>query len=391
MHQDTPQETMLFSPLRIRDLELANRIVISPMATYSALDGVATDWHLSHYGKFATGGAGTVMVEATAVEDRGRITHGCLGLWRDDQAAALARVASFLKNQGAVPAIQLAHGGRKASAQRPWHGNGPLQAADQARGEYPWAIVAPTDEPASPDWHRPHALGVAEIAEVVAAWAAAAARAHQAGFELLEIHGAHGYLIHSFLSPLSNRRTDQYGGNFTGRSRLALEIIAAVRAVWPQEKPLLFRVSAIDGDDAGWLIEDSIAFAGEAKRLGVDVIDCSSGGIAALSSPAQRALARKPGFQVPLAEQIRQHSGVPTMAIGLILDGKQAEQILRNGQADLIGIAREALYNPHWALHAAQALGIDPGFTQWPDEYGWWLSRRAKTLEKFRAEEKNVA
>lgn len=390
MSQHHTGHTLLFTPLKIRGVETRNRIVLSPMATYSAKEGSATDWHLTHYGKFATGGAGVVMVEATAVEKRGRITHGCLGLWEDSQISSYIPLVNFIKSQGAVPAIQLAHGGRKASAQRPWHGNGPLAVEDEIRGERPWSTVAPTDEPTGPGWPQPQALSQKEIGEVVNAWGAAAARADRAGFELLEIHAAHGYLIHSFLSPLSNQRSDEYGGGFEGRTRLVLKIIESIRSNWPENKPLFMRISGIDGDDNGWLIEDSVALAKQAGSQGVDVIDCSSGGIAALSSPAQKALARKPGFQVPISDQIRRQAGIMTMAVGLILDGAQAEEILQAGQADLIAIAREALYNPHWALQASQELGIDPGFEHWPDEYGWWLKRRAKTLQKIH-EEKTLA
>ena len=371
----------LFTPITLRGVTARNRVVISPMCTYSAVDGMASEWHLTHLGKFALGGAGIVFVEATAVEARGRITHGDVGIWSDAHAAALARIASFLKAHGAIPVIQLAHAGRKASMQRPWFGNAALTSADHARGDRPWEIVGPTAEPMADGWLSPKAMTRGDIDTVIAAFVAGAKRAFDSGFEVAEIHGAHGYLIHSFLSPLSNKRTDGYGGELAGRMRFALEVTEAVRAAWPPERPLFFRISSVDAIDGGWTIEDSVALAKALKARGVDVIDCSSGGITGSATAA--AVPRTLGFQVPYAARIRREAGVMTQAVGLILDGPQAEAILQAGDADLIAIGREALVDPFWALRAARALGVEADFGQWPVPYGWWLERRAKTLARM--------
>lgn len=372
----------LFSPLQLRGVRLPNRVVISPMCTYSAEDGLANDWHLAHLGKFALGGAGTVFVEATAVEERGRITHGCVGIWSEAHARALARLAAFLKAQGAVPAIQLAHAGRKAGMQRPWHGNGPLDENDLARGEKPWAIIGPTTEPAGDGWLVPRAMDRRDIADVVQAFADGARRALEAGYEIAEIHGAHGYLLHSFLSPVSNTRRDGYGGDLHGRMRLALEVTGAVRDVWPEDRPLFFRISAVDGLENGWDIQDSVALARALKARGVDVVDCSSGGIMGQVNKAM--IPRGLGFQVPFAERIRREADIATQCVGLILDGPQAERILRDQSADLVAIGREALLDPFWAHNAARALGVaGDGFEGWPEQYGWWLRRRARALQRL--------
>lgn len=377
---------LLFSPYAMRSITARNRVVISPMCTYAAGEGIANDGHLVHLGNFALGGAGLVFVEATAVEARGRITHGCLGLWTDAQASALSRVAAFLRAHGAVPGIQLAHAGRKACVQRPWLGDGPLGLAplgpeDAARGDRPWEIIGPTGEPAVEGWLTPRAMERSDIDAVVSAFEAAARRAAAAGFDAVEIHGAHGYLVHSFLSPLSNTRRDAYGGDLGGRMRLALEIADAVRAAWPDEKPLFFRVSAVDGIEHGWRIEDSVELARALAARGVDVVDCSSGGLhgSAVSALVPRSL----GFQVPFASRIRREAKVATQAVGLIVDGPQAEAILQAGDADLIAVGREALYDPYWAHHAARALGADPSFSAWPKLHGWYLARRARTLAKL--------
>jgi 2,4-dienoyl-CoA reductase-like NADH-dependent reductase (Old Yellow Enzyme family) len=386
-HQETsmPNDTsnqplpLLFTPLQLRSVTLKNRIVISPMCQYSALDGFANDWHLVHLGQFATGGAGMVFCEAAAVAEQGRITHGDLGIWSDDHIAPLERFTEFIKGNDCVPAIQLAHAGRKASMQRPWFGNGPLNDVDTQRGDLAWNIVGPSAEPVGPGWIMPHELSVAEIKAIVEQWKAATRRSIAAGFDVLEVHGAHGYLLHSFLSPLSNHRTDAYGGSFENRIRLALEIVDAVRGEWPMDKPLFFRTSSSDFSDTGWKIEDTVALARELKKLGVDVIDCSSGGIAGSATAAN--FKRYPGFQVPFAEQVKKEADILTQAVGIILSGAQAEEILQSGRADLIAIGREALYDPHWTLHAARELGADPQFALWPKQYGWWLNLRQKTLQ----------
>ncbi len=367
-------DVLLLTPIDLRSVRARNRIVITPMCQYSARDGMANQWHFAHLAKFAVGGAGIVFFEATAVEARGRITHGDLGIWSERHADALKGIVEFIKDQGAVPALQIAHAGRKASTQRPWHGNGPMDESDAARGETPWDIVGPTDEPAGPGWLVPHGLTIEEIGSIRDAFADAARRADSAGFDIVEIHGAHGYLLHSFLSPLSNKRNDAYGGDLHGRMRLALEIAEAVRGVWPNDKPLFFRVSAVDGVEDGWQLADSVALARELKARGVDVVDCSSGGIAGAATTAN--VRRRPGFQVPFAACIRNEANIMTQAVGLIMTPAQAEAALRAGSADLIAIGREALYNPHWPLHAARELGVDPGYHNWPDQYGWWLARR---------------
>lgn len=381
MNQTAVSEAKLFAPLELRGVRIPNRIVVSPMCQYSATDGIAGDWHFAHLAKYAVGGAGLVFTEAAAIEERGRITYGDVGIWRHDQVAPLRRIADFIRDQGAVPAIQIAHAGRKASMQRPWHGNGPMDVSDAARGERPWPIVAPSAEPVAEGWLVPHELDGEEIGRLHEAYRQAAGRALEAGFEVIEVHGAHGYLIHSFLSPLSNRRNDGYGGDRAGRMRFALEVAEIVRAAWPEERPVLFRVSAIDGLDGGWEIEDTVALARELKARGIDAIDCSSGGLTGSATAAR--IRREPGFQVPFAETVRREAGIPTMAVGLITDAHQAEAILEAGQADLIALARELLYNPHWPLHAALALGADPEYERWPPAYGWWLVRRARTAARL--------
>jgi len=381
--QDQPGgKPLLFTPIVLRGVTLPNRVVVSPMVQYRAKEGLANDFHMVHLGKFALGRAGTVFTEATAVEPRGRVTHGDLGLWNEAQLEALKPVVRYLHREGSLAAIQLAHAGRKGSMQRAQDGNGPLTPADRARGLEPWQVVGPTVEPVGPGWLVPHQIGAGEIAGLVRDFADAAARADAAGFDIAEIHGAHGYLIASFLSPVSNTRNDAYGGDRAGRMRFALEITRAVRAVWPERKPLFFRVSSVDGTDFGWDMNDTVVLAMALKELGVDVVDCSSGGLTGSATAA--GVKRRPGFQVPFAAEVRR-AGIPSMAVGLILDGPQAEAILQAGDADLIAIGREALYDPFWALHAAEALGCDPGFAAWPEEYGWWLEKRAKTLERVTA------
>jgi 2,4-dienoyl-CoA reductase-like NADH-dependent reductase (Old Yellow Enzyme family) len=377
--------SLLFAPLALRAVRLPNRVVISPMCQYSATDGLADDWHFAHLAKFAIGRAGLIFTEASAVEADGRITHGDLGMWRDEHVAPLQRITAFIRSQGSIPGIQLAHAGRKASMQRPWFGNGPLDANDARRGDVAWPIVGPGDNPLGPGWLTPHALMKAEMQRIRESFVAAAARADRAGFDVAEIHGAHGYLLHSFLSPLTNPRTDEYGGSLANRMRLPLEVVAEVRARWPAAKPLFVRVSAVDDIEGGWSIDDSIVLATELKRLGVDVVDCSSGGALGSATAAAKPLTpRVPGFQVPFAQAIRSRADIATMAVGLILDAHQAEAALQSGQADLIAVGREALNDPNWALHAARALGEDPRFEMWPEQYGWWLTRRQPLLDRER-------
>jgi 2,4-dienoyl-CoA reductase-like NADH-dependent reductase (Old Yellow Enzyme family) len=376
--------SLLFSPLTLRGLTLKNRVVISPMCQYSAIDGRPTDWHLVHLGRFALGGAGLVIAEATAVAAEGRITHGDTGLWRDDQIEPFARIAAFLKANGAAAGVQLGHAGRKASSQRPWHGNGPVDDSDRSRGEQAWQTLAPSALPVAEGWPAPREMAKADIRGVVDGFAAATRRAIRAGFDVIEIHAAHGYLLHEFLSPWSNKRTDTYGGDRTGRMRLPLEVVRAVRAEWPQERPLSIRVSTTDYVEGGLTVEDTVAFARELKTVGIDVVDASSAGI---TGPATNAkIPRYYGHQVPFAERIRAETGIKTMAVGLIVAAAQAEAILRADKADLIAVAREALYDPNWALHAQAELEGALGsrsFKDWPVQPGWWLERREPLLKQL--------
>ena len=380
---------LLFSPLRLRDVSFANRVVIAPMQMYVAgPDGMANDWHFQHLAKYAVGGAGTVMTEALIVDPVGRNTYGDCGIWSDDHVPPLKRIVDFLHRQGSLAAAQLHHCGPKASRQRPWEGLGPLGEKEAAKGEPPWQPVSSSAEASTPGWLQPRALTSEDIRKLIEDFRQGARRVAEAGFDVLDIHGAHGYLIHSFLSPVANRRTDAYGGDSKGRMRLALEIAESVRSAWPADKPLFFRISCVDwradleARTDGWSIADSCMLVRELAARGVDLIDCSSGGIRAENSMidyARRGRPLKRGYQVPYAEAIRRQTGVPTMAVGAILDAPQAEAILQKGQADLVAIAREALVDPHWALHAAQALGIDPGWKLWPPSYGWWLELRQRT------------
>jgi 2,4-dienoyl-CoA reductase-like NADH-dependent reductase (Old Yellow Enzyme family) len=364
----------LMTPFTVRDLTLKNRIVVSPMCQYSAIDGVANDWHLVHLGRFAMGGAALVFVEATGVEARGRISPGDMGLWNDEQARALARIADFLKANGAAAGIQLAHAGRKGSTKRPWDGGAELDAADAAKGEAAWETLAPSAIPFSDTYPTPKAMSTADMAEVIVAFREATRRAYDAGFDVVEVHAAHGYLLHEFLSPLSNHRTDGYGGAREGRMRFPLEVIETVRAVWPMNKPLFLRVSSVDYTEGGVTIEDTIAFAKAAKALGVDVVDCSSGG----NTPAPPALF--PGYQVQFAQAVRKEAGVATMAVGLILDAALAEDIVASGKADLIALARPVLDDPNFAIHASAVLSGTPDYALAPTPAKSGLDRLAQSL-----------
>jgi 2,4-dienoyl-CoA reductase-like NADH-dependent reductase (Old Yellow Enzyme family) len=337
----------LFAPLQVREVTFRNRIAVSPMCQYSSQDGFANDWHLVHLGSRAVGGAAAVIMEASAVEARGRISPGDQGIWKDDHIEFLSRIARFVAQQGAVPGIQIAHAGRKASTARPWEGGGVVPA-----GEGGWQPVAPSAIPFRAGDPAPAELSIPEIGSIVEAFAAGARRALAAGFELLEIHSAHGYLAHEFLSPLSNQRTDRYGGAFENRIRFALEVTAAVRATWPERLPLAVRISATDWVSGGWTLDDSVELSRRLGALGADLIDCSSGG----SDPAAR-VQLAPGYQVPFAERIRRDTGILTGAVGLITTAQQADQILRGGQADLVLLAREFLRDPYFPLRAARELG----------------------------------
>jgi 2,4-dienoyl-CoA reductase-like NADH-dependent reductase (Old Yellow Enzyme family) len=369
---------LLLQPFEVRGVKARNRVAVSPMCQYSAVDGMAGDYHLVHLGRFALGGAGIVFVEATAVTAAGRISHSDVGLYDDAQIAPLSRVAAFSKAWGAVPAIQLSHAGRKASGQTAWDGAGPLGPGDAAKGFEPWPTIAPSAVPAD-GWPVPAEMSASEIAANIEEWVRAARRAVEAGFEIIEIHGGHGYLVHQFLSPVSNLRTDRYGGSLQSRMRFALELAEALRSAIPGDRGLFFRVSALDGSGGGWSIEDTIALAAALKERGVDVVDCSSGGMTA-PTPT-RVIPRDYGFQVPYAAAVKRGADIPTMAVGLILDSEHAEQILRNGDADLIAVGREALFDPNWPLHAAFVL--TQGFESWPLPSRGWLERRQATLESL--------
>jgi 2,4-dienoyl-CoA reductase-like NADH-dependent reductase (Old Yellow Enzyme family) len=336
----------LFSPLSIRSIALRNRIVVSPMCQYSCEDGFATDWHLVHLGSRAVGGAALVIAEASAVEARGRISPGDLGIWMDDHIENLARVASFIKKQGAAPGIQIAHAGRKASTAVPWQGGRAIPPSEGG-----WQPVSPSPIPFHEGDPVPAELTKSDIQTIVEAFASAARRALAAGFEVVEIHGAHGYLIHEFLSPLSNKRSDEYGGSFENRVRFPCEVAKAVRAAWPESLPLFTRISATDWAEGGWDIDQSVRFSACLRDLGVDLIDCSSGG-----GVSYQKIELKPGYQVPFAERIRRETGVLTGAVGLITEARQADEIIRNGQADLTFFARQMLRDPYFALHAAKEL-----------------------------------
>jgi 2,4-dienoyl-CoA reductase-like NADH-dependent reductase (Old Yellow Enzyme family) len=372
---------LLLRPMTIRGVTSRNRIVVSPMSQYAAVDAAPTDWHLVHLGKFAMGGAGIVFVEETAVEERARKTYHCPGIYNDAQAKAWRRVTDFLRSQGALSAIQLGHAGRKVATKSPWDGFAPLTDEDAKTGEPPWQGIAPSPIAFKPGAMVPLEMDHADIKQVIASHVEACRRSMDAGFDICEIHGAHGYILQQFLSPITNKRTDGYGGEIQGRMRFTLELIEAVRAAWPQDRPLFFRSSCIDGKGGAWDIEDTVVLAGELKQRGVDVIDCSSGGI---EGPLTLAVVpRVPGYHVPFAERIRREVGIPTMAVGLITDPHQAESYLADGRCDLVALARELMWNPNWPVHAAHDLGVPNAHHLLPRSYSWWLERREEVRRLY--------
>lgn len=381
----TSTEPLLFQPIKLRSLALKNRVVISPMCQHAAEAGHATPWHLVHLGKFALGGAGLILTESTAVDPRGRIGTADLGLWRDSQIAPLKSVVEFVHANGAAIGVQLAHAGRKAGSEPLWEGGAALSESRLAGDVEPWERLGPSALAAGPGWSAPQVLTADGIAGVIQQFVEAAVRADQAGFDVVELHFGHGYLVASFLSPHSNHRDDEWGGDLARRMRLALEIARAVRTVWPPNKPLFCRLSAVDGSVDGWSLDDSIALSRELAACGVDVIDCSSGGLTeeTRALPVPRGL----GFQVPFSERIRNEANVITQAVGMIVDADQAEAILAEGRADLIALGREALFDPYWAHHAALTLGVDPRYERWPVRHGVWLAKRAPGLARARAAE----
>lgn len=377
--------TALFSPITLRGETIRNRVVVSPMSQYRAKDGYANDWHLVHLGRFALGGAGLVFAEATAVERRGRRTHGDLGLWEDGQIEPLSRVAAFLEAEGATPGIQLGHAGRKASERRPWHGESPVNQEDEAeRGEAPWDAVGPSPLPFADGWPAPQEMSEGEIEAAIDAFAAAAARSAKAGFKAIEVYAAHGFLLHQFYSPIANQRTDRWGGSFENRARLSVEVARAIRGAWPDDLPLIFRLSATDWMEGGWTGPDTVALARLLKDAGVDMIDCSTGGIGGTGGrerPALMPLAQN--FQTPFAADVRREADIPTMAVGLIWDAAAADRIVAEGQADMVAMARELLDHPNWPLQAMARLGADDRFAAWPPESGWWLDKRERLCAKL--------
>ncbi len=347
----------LFAPISLRAVTLRNRLGVSPMCQYSSRDGFANEWHLVHLGSFATGGAGLVLAEAAAVVPEGRISPHDLGIWDDGHVAELRRITDFVRAQGAAVGIQLAHAGRKASTKRPWEGTGAVAPTDGGWDD----VVAPSAIAFSDSYPQPHALTLDGIARVIEAFRAAARRAAMAGFQVVELHAAHGYLLHEFLSPLSNQRTDDYGGSFANRARLTLEVSATVRAVWPDDLPVFVRLSATDWAEGGWTVDESVQLATQLKAIGIDVVDCSSGGLV-----AHQQIALGPGYQVPFSRRIRHDAQVTTATVGLITEPEQAERIVRDGDADIVLMARELLRNPRWPLMAAHALGAT---VPWPPQY----------------------
>ena len=373
--------SQLFSPIAFRDLTLSNRLVVAPMCQYSARGGLANDYHLAHLGRFALGGFGTVIVEATAVVPEGRITYADLGLWSDEHIAPLARIVDLLHAQGTVAGIQLAHAGRKAASPIPWR-----KGFDETEDEKPrvsfedWLPVGPSavsHAPDSPDYKVPHALTAPEMDALRDAFAAAARRAETAGFDLVEVHSAHGYLLHQFLSPVANRREDEFGGSLENRMRFPLSVARAVREAWPAGKPMFVRISAQDGIAGGWSLEDSVAYARALRDLGADLIHCSSGGFAG------GQFATGPSYQVPYARRVREGAGLPTMAVGLVTAAEEAEAVLREGSADLVALGRAALDDPNWPLHARHALGAgDDPYAQWPLPSGYAVRNMDRSLAR---------
>jgi 2,4-dienoyl-CoA reductase-like NADH-dependent reductase (Old Yellow Enzyme family) len=364
----------LFESIAFRGVELSNRIVVSPMGMYSAVNGYITPFHLVHYGKFAMGGAGLVFVEQTSVSRKGRITNGDPGLWEDGQIDGMRQFVHVIKSQRSKAAIQINHGGRKSSQQRAFRGNSHLTDRDIEMGEETWVPTGPSDVAFSDGFQTPIPLSKDGLTGVRDAFVATARRAVLAGFDVIELHMAHGYLLQSFLSPLANFRTDEYGGSLENRMRFPLEVTRAVRAALPSATPLFVRISATDWIDGGWEIEDSVIFSRKLKELGVDLVDCSTGGnLRAGSTNAN--LGRGPGYQVPFAERIRHEADIATGAVGMIRTPDFAEKILQDGRADLIFMARQMLYDPFWALHAAEHFGLTGTFETRPEQYGWWLAK----------------
>ena len=371
-------EVPLFSSFKIKSKSFRNRIVLSPMCQYKAKDGVMSDWHFQHYSRFAFSGLGAAFVEATGVSPEGRIGHGCTGIWSDSHVEGLSKIAKIFNEYNCLSGIQLAHAGRKASYLRPWDGASPITENDKV--EPAWQTIGPSAIPINNSSPVPKEMTVEDINKVREDFKKAAQRADKAGFDIIEIHGAHGYLLHSFFSPLSNQRNDQYGGSFENRIRLALEIIADIKSVWPDNKPLFYRLSSIDAPGQGANLEDNIMLAKSLKSVGVDVIDCSSGGIT--GSPVLTKSKIIPGFQVPYSEKIKKDAEISSMAVGAIISADQANEIISNKRADLVAMGRELLADTQWVYKAATYFNLENAKDYLPDSYSFYLSRRDEYLDR---------
>lgn len=371
-------EVPLFSSFKIKSKSFRNRIVLSPMCQYKAKDGVISDWHFQHYSRFAFSGLGAAFVEATGVSPEGRIGHGCTGIWSDSHVEGLSKVAKIFNEYNCLSGIQLAHAGRKASYLRPWDGASPITENDKV--EPAWQTIGPSAIPINNSSPVPKEMTVEDINKVREDFKKAAQRADKAGFDIIEIHGAHGYLLHSFFSPLSNQRNDQYGGSFENRIRFALEIIADIKSVWPDNKPLFYRLSSIDAPGQGANLEDNIMLAKSLKSVGVDVIDCSSGGIT--GSPVLTKSKIIPGFQVPYSEKIKKDAEISSMAVGAIISADQANEIISNKRADLVAMGRELLADTQWVYKAATYFNLENAKDYLPDSYSFYLSRRDEYLDR---------
>jgi len=358
----------LFTPFTLRGVTFPNRITLAPMCQYQAVDGVPNDWHLAHHGRYATSGVGCAFVESTGISAEARISPGCTGIYNDAQIEAWSRITALYRAQGIPVFMQINHSGAKSSTMRPWDGGGPLE---EGSDEPPWPTVAPSAIPARDGWHTPRALEEAEMAGIAEGFAQAARNAMKAGFDGVQIHGAHGYLLHSFMSPWSNRRNNGYGGTLEGRMRLPIEVAQAVRAALPDDVPVMYRASCVDGEGGGLTLDDTVALAAELKKAGVDLMDCSGGGI-----PAGMRLAEMkpgPGFQVPYADRIKSEVGIPTMAVGMITEPALANQIIAEGRADFVALARQMLREPAWPYRAAQELGHPEPASILPKLYAFYL------------------
>ena len=371
-------ETPLFSSLKIKSKTFRNRVVLSPMCQYKAKDGIISDWHLQHYSRFAFSGLGAAFIEATGVSPEGRIGHGCTGIWSDDHVEGLSKIVKTFNEYDCLSGIQLAHAGRKASFLRPWDGASPITENDKI--EPAWQTIGPSAIPINNSSPVPKEMTIEDINRVKEDFKNAAIRANIAGFDIIEIHGAHGYLLHSFFSPISNMRNDQYGGNFENRIRFAMEIIADIKSVWPENKPLFYRLSSIDAPGQGATIEDNVQLAKSLKIAGVDVIDCSSGGIT--GSPVLTKSKIIPGFQVPYSEKIKKEAEISSMAVGAIINADQANEIILNKRADLVAMGRELLADTQWVYKAATHFKLENAKSFLPDSYSFYLSRRDDFLDR---------